>query len=582
MAQCDTVYLTEAFLEPDSDDEFHYDKISIEDNLSLDASLTDEDFDTAVKIVKENESVPLIQNQTDEVLSKTQKRHEVPEDYVRNFLVRFNMKKTLDCFQTEWYEFKEKGLLKEEDCSNVPDIYSRNRQLDELVNSLSKELKNYKDLTNKAKDIHLKLRKERDFHRLHHKRIVQEKEKLLSDIKRLKEHYDSYEPLLKSLQQKYETAMREKMLTKLERDRAVNQIEIFQSVTKHQTSNKDQDTSILKLVSPTKELKISPKKHPKDSDWPSDKGFSPLLSNKSSECLQSRKTVEFHLINSFKAHSLAVSGISLHPHKQILATVSDDQTWKLWLIPDGENIRTGIGHSGWISHCDFNPQGSHLATTSSDTTIKIWNFSIEKYVLSFDEHKDVVWGCSWHSAGDFLASCSMDGTSKIWDVNSVRCRSTLRGHTESVNSIQFLPFSNILCTSSVDKTISLWDLRTKLRESTFYGHLYPINYATFNIQGDKIASCDAYGILKLWDVRSMSTIVTCDFGPHPMNRVVFDPDALVIAAASNDGTLRIYTINNGEVMTVSGHDSASQTVIFSLSGEYLISGGSDFMVKIWS
>jgi hypothetical protein len=76
----------------------------------------------------------------------------------------------------------------------------------------------------KARDTYTKLRKERDFHRMHHKRIVQEKNRLITDIKRLKNHYSLYEPTLKHLKQKYETAMKEKMLTKLERDRAVGQV----------------------------------------------------------------------------------------------------------------------------------------------------------------------------------------------------------------------------------------------------------------------------------------------------------------------------------------------------------------------
>ena len=34
-----------------------------------------------------------------------------------------------------------------------------------------------------------RLRKARDFHRLHHKRVTQEKDKLLADVKRLRTHY---------------------------------------------------------------------------------------------------------------------------------------------------------------------------------------------------------------------------------------------------------------------------------------------------------------------------------------------------------------------------------------------------------
>ena len=81
--------------------------------------------------------------------------------------------------------------------------------------------------------MYTKLRKERDFHKMHHKRIVQEKNRLITDIKRLKNHYSSYEPTLKHLKQKYETAMKEKMLTKLERDRAVGQVHGLKSTLKN-------------------------------------------------------------------------------------------------------------------------------------------------------------------------------------------------------------------------------------------------------------------------------------------------------------------------------------------------------------
>lgn len=37
-----------------------------------------------------------------------------------------------------------------------------------------------------------KLRRERDHHRMHHRRVVQEKDKLINDIRRLKTHIDGY------------------------------------------------------------------------------------------------------------------------------------------------------------------------------------------------------------------------------------------------------------------------------------------------------------------------------------------------------------------------------------------------------
>jgi len=37
--------------------------------------------------------------------SSVTQRPELVDDFVRNFLVRVNMHRTLDCFQTEWWVF---------------------------------------------------------------------------------------------------------------------------------------------------------------------------------------------------------------------------------------------------------------------------------------------------------------------------------------------------------------------------------------------------------------------------------------------------------------------------------------------
>ena len=81
------------------------------------------------------------------------------------------------------------------------------------------------EITAKAQGTWDKFRKERDFHRMHHKRVVQEKRKLVADIKKLKTHYEGYEPTLEALKNKYELAMKEKMLMRLERDRMASRVE---------------------------------------------------------------------------------------------------------------------------------------------------------------------------------------------------------------------------------------------------------------------------------------------------------------------------------------------------------------------
>jgi len=61
---------------------------------------------------------------------------------------------------------------------------------------------------------------------------------LYSPSHRLKRHYTQYEPTLQQLKKKYEVAMKEKMLSKLERDRAMGQVTGLQSTLKSMDSFK--------------------------------------------------------------------------------------------------------------------------------------------------------------------------------------------------------------------------------------------------------------------------------------------------------------------------------------------------------
>ena len=85
----------------------------------------------------------------------------------------------------------------------------------------------------KAKEMYIQLRKERDYHRMHHRRVSQEKGKLIEELKRLKHHYEQYEPTLQQVKGKYEVALREKMLARLECERAVGQVSGLQNTLKN-------------------------------------------------------------------------------------------------------------------------------------------------------------------------------------------------------------------------------------------------------------------------------------------------------------------------------------------------------------
>jgi len=77
---------------------------------------------------------------------------------------------------------------------------------------------------------------------------------------------------------------------------------------------------------------------------------------------------------TFKGHLMGITSLAVNPKKEILATGSDDTTWKLWSIPSGDLIMSGEGHLDWVAGLEFHPRGNLLATASGDGTVKIWDF----------------------------------------------------------------------------------------------------------------------------------------------------------------------------------------------------------------
>mmetsp|Transcript_24826 Transcript_24826/g.17531 ORF Transcript_24826/g.17531 Transcript_24826/m.17531 type:complete len:113 (-) Transcript_24826:569-907(-) len=109
--------------------------------------------------------------------------------------------------------------------------------------------------------------------------------------------------------------------------------------------------------------------------------------------------------------------------KQIIATASDDCTWKIWNMETGENIMTGEGHKDWICGVDFHPAGSHLVTSGSDRALKLWDFMNSSIAHTFnDVHTAPIWKVKFHDTGDFVLTASGDGAMKLFDLNALKVR----------------------------------------------------------------------------------------------------------------------------------------------------------------
>ena len=211
------------FSDDENDDNFKYEIVDEDDFREDDAD--DDDLAEALASLQSKQK----SNDNDfQTATTTQIRPSVVDDFVRNFLIKAGLNRSLDAFNIEWYELQSKGKLSAELSTPVPDIYLRNEELFEQTSVLREQVEKMRDVAGRAQSTWDKFRKERDYHRMHHKRVVQEKNKLINDLKRLRTHLRSYEPTIDELKRRHEVAMKEKMMIRLERDRLKARVKVLE------------------------------------------------------------------------------------------------------------------------------------------------------------------------------------------------------------------------------------------------------------------------------------------------------------------------------------------------------------------
>jgi WD40 repeat protein len=313
--------------------------------------------------------------------------------------------------------------------------------------------------------------------------------------------------------------------------------------------------------------------------WPSDiRNNIYLLQNPptfNSQPSQSGKVIKAY-------EKCAVSCMTVHIKKNVVATGGDDAIFKIYDMSKGEELASGSYHNQYISSIDIHPKGSFLATASGDYTINLWDLLTLKVKAQFC-HDSVVWSTKFHDTGDFLLSSNDNGLINLYDLNICQVRETYRGHTDSVNKINFQPFTNYFASASSDKSISIWDMRMGLTVQTFYGHLNSINDVIFNPRGDMLYSCDADGIIKAWDIRKVSEAGTWVHYPHiPANCIEVEKTNNYLYCGYDNGFIGTVNLSKNEIgAKFKAHEGPVNGIGINLTNSNMFTAGGDGSLLVW-
>lgn len=522
-------------------------------------------------------------------------------DFIKNVLLQLELTKTLQSFQVEWRNRQSNDF----DICNLSSIFEENEQLRQQIIDLEHDLNNEREMNTKAGQMYDELKKKRDFHRSHHRRLENEKKRLLRDLNREKKKLQDIQPTIDEIQTKYKNALRAKSALEIDHDRQSGKLERLKEMYEMSTSESRGGLQEMSRNSSQKKqnkkcgeslgrrLSDEPKNRKKNDAqkkhlWPessNQKSWSEVMPQPNAS-----KYVKMEDINSIqekhvlKCHDEAVTSISTHPHLSLLATTSDDGTWKSWSLDTHELIMKGQGHSDWIGSGCFSPSQAHLhyVSSSGDGSIKLWDLLQECCVNTFTFHTAPVWSVVYHPTGTFILSASMDHSMKLIDIDSLKVQRTYRGHTDSINSAKFHPSLQVIGSASADKTVSLWDIRTGMCVQTLFGHEKSCNALSFDATGYLLASADSAGSVFVWDIRSVRAVHQVVTGAEAANSICFHPSQSLILIACENSTLQIFDASQGNSKGLDGHTNSVQDVTFNNTGSQAFSCALDGTVRIWS
>ncbi|XP_022100301.1 coronin-7-like [Acanthaster planci] len=172
------------------------------------------------------------------------------------------------------------------------------------------------------------------------------------------------------------------------------------------------------------------------------------------------------------AHGSLVTDMDFSPFDDyMLATCSNDNTIKLWDIPEGgltESLSTPVVTipklAKVVQNVLFHPTAEGLLASSCDKTVQIWDIGKAQECVAMEVHQEQIQGISWKQDGVVMATTAKDKKLRILDPRQNTVCSETDGHSNNKDSrVCWLGSTDLILSTGFDRgrcrEMCVWDQR---------------------------------------------------------------------------------------------------------------------------
>ena len=282
---------------------------------------------------------------------------------------------------------------------------------------------------------------------------------------------------------------------------------------------------------------------------------------------------------TFHGHTNQVEDVAWSPDGKFIGSAGHDGAI-IWNATTGKIVKRFLDGSTIKRAAAWSPDSTQFAwgSAAEESAIRIWNSATdEKHILR--GHTFSLQYLAWSPDGRWLASSAMDSTCRIWDVATKECIKTLNYETGHVNGVAWHPEGKYIATAGSE--LRFWNPvdGSQIQKPL---QMEGCQSLAFTADGAHLIAVDNKGQCHVMDTDTWKVANKFNAQIGSCQSVAVFGNAK-FAISGSDGAVTIWSFPECvKLTTLDGHEASVNSVSWDPTGNYLASGSSDKLVKIWS
>ena len=218
---------------------------------------------------------------------------------------------------------------------------------------------------------------------------------------------------------------------------------------------------------------------------------------------------------------------------------------RVYSVPDGTLIHDFEGHDDVVFGLALRPDGAQLASVSFDQSVRLWDLALDRPDGVFRGHSDFVYDVAYTRDGRSLLSASKDRSIKRIDVKTLKERRTYSDHNEDVMALAVQPEGSRFVSAGVEPQLRWWAIDGEKPAKKVGGHTGPVHQLAFSEDGKRLISAGGDGTVRLWDGTTGAVQRTLPGTTEWQYAAALSDDAHHAAAGGWDGLVRVWDADAG-------------------------------------